>query len=116
MRSPVASDDAMVLVAAQGGLAMFWEEACSPLHTNLEASATSSSALASKPEVGSSINTMDGFETSSTAIMKSAMGLRRGIMKPPNRNITSKEKRAEDAATDGFRNTEAMKRNDDMDT
>ncbi|KAK3034674.1 hypothetical protein RJ639_033629, partial [Escallonia herrerae] len=29
---------------------------------------TGPAALASKPEVGSSINTMDGFETSSTAI------------------------------------------------
>lgn len=39
-----------------------------------------------------------------------------GIMKPPNRNIAITEKSAEDAATDGFRNTEASKRNIDIDT
>lgn len=39
-----------------------------------------------------------------------------GIMKPPNKDITNKEKRLQDAATDGCRNTEAIKRINDIDT
>ena len=43
------------------------------------------------------------------------MVLRSGIMNPP-KNITNKEKRPQDAATDGFRNTEAINQNIDIDT
>ena len=44
------------------------------------------------------------------------MDLHSGIMNPPNKNITNKEKRPQDAATDGFRNTEAINQNIDIDT
>ncbi|KAK2970231.1 hypothetical protein RJ640_021667 [Escallonia rubra] len=88
---------------------------------------TIAAALASKPEVGSSMNIIDGFETSSTAMFEIFLELntfgycrmqvsRRGIMKPPNKAISSKEKTPKDAVTDGFRNTEAIKRNDDIET
>lgn len=39
-----------------------------------------------------------------------------GIMKPPNRNMTIKEKRPTGAAREGFRTKDAIKRNSDIAT
>lgn len=58
------------------------------------------------------------FQNVSRRIKRSIVwgALRLGITKPPNRNITSRKKSPEVAATDGFGTSAAIRRNNEIDT